>query len=101
MHKKDMIENAEIGDSIYFGDYEQDGDTENGKEMIEWIVLDEQEGSILVISKFALDAMAFNSDEAAYGGFSRLSRDERHATVDGWLSLYLPSRVALVLKKIK
>ena len=60
--KKDMIENAKVGDSIYFGDYEQDGDTENGKEMIEWIVLDEQEGSILVISKFALDAMAFNSD---------------------------------------
>ena len=46
-------------------------------------------------------AMAFNSDDAAYGGFSRLAQDERHATVDGWLSLYLPSRVALVLKKIK
>ena len=46
-------------------------------------------------------AMAFNSDEAVYGGFSRLRVDERHATVDGRLSLYLPSRVALVLKKIK
>ncbi|MCR4860199.1 MAG: alpha amylase C-terminal domain-containing protein [Bacteroidales bacterium] len=46
-------------------------------------------------------AMAFNSDEAIYGGFSRLSGDERHSTVDGRLSLYLPSRVAVVLKKIK
>ena len=46
-------------------------------------------------------AMAFNSDEAVYGGFSRLGADERHVTVDGRLSLYLPSRVALVLKKIK
>ena len=36
----------------------------------------------------------------AYGGFSRLGPDERHVTVDGWLSLYLPSRVAMVLKKI-
>ena len=44
-------------------------------------------------------AMAFNSDDPAYGGFSRLGADERHTTVDGWLSLYLPSRVALVLKK--
>ena len=46
-------------------------------------------------------AMAFNSDESRFGGFSRLGQDERHATCDGALSLYLPSRVALVLKKIK
>ena len=46
-------------------------------------------------------AMAFNSDESRFGGFSRLGQDERHATCDGELSLYLPSRVALVLKKIK
>ena len=46
-------------------------------------------------------AMAFNSDEARFGGFSRLLSDERHATMDGRLSLYLPSRVAIVLKMIK
>jgi 1,4-alpha-glucan branching enzyme len=46
-------------------------------------------------------AMAFNSDEPEFGGFSRLGRDERHATEDGVLSLYLPSRVAIVLKKTK
>ena len=45
-------------------------------------------------------AMAFNSDESRFGGFSRLGEAERHATADGCLSLYLPSRVALVLKKI-
>ena len=45
--------------------------------------------------------MAFHSDEAVYGGFSRLREDECHVTVDGRLSLYLPSRVAIVLKKIK
>ena len=45
--------------------------------------------------------MAFNSDAPEFGGFSRLGSDERHCTVDGKLSLYLPSRVAIVLKKIK
>lgn len=43
--------------------------------------------------------MAFNSDAPEFGGFSRLEPEERHATVDGRLSLYLPSRVAIVLKK--
>ena len=44
--------------------------------------------------------MAFNSDEERFGGFSRLQQDEKHFTVDGVLSLYLPSRVAIVLKKL-
>ena len=44
--------------------------------------------------------MAFSSDDSDFGGFSRLGRAERHCTVDGQLSLYLPSRVAIVLKKI-
>lgn len=44
--------------------------------------------------------MALDSDETEYDGFSRLGRAERHSTVDGQLSLYLPSRVAVVLKKL-
>ena len=44
-------------------------------------------------------AMAFNSDESRFGGFSRLQDDEKHFTVDGRLSLYLPQRCAVVLKK--
>lgn len=45
-------------------------------------------------------AMAFNSDQPEFDGFSRLEKDEHHFTVDGFLSLYLPSRTAIVLKKI-
>lgn len=44
--------------------------------------------------------MAFNSDETVFDGFSRLDKDETHFTVEGNLSIYLPSRVAIVLKKI-
>ena len=40
-----------------------------------------------------------DSDAAEFDGFSRLSGDGEHFTVDGSLSLYLPSRCALVLKK--
>ena len=44
--------------------------------------------------------LAFDSDEAEFGGYSRLQKCERHQTVDGSLSLYLPSRCAVVLKKL-
>ena len=44
--------------------------------------------------------MAFNSDEERFGGFSRLRKDEIHYTIDHKLALYLPSRCAVVLKKV-
>ena len=44
--------------------------------------------------------LEFSSDEARFGGFSRLQEQEKHCTVDGELSIYLPCRCALVLKKL-
>lgn len=43
--------------------------------------------------------MAFNSDEARFGGFARLEDGERHIAVDGGLPLYIPSRCAVVLDR--
>ena len=50
-----------IGDIVLFGSYEQDNDTADGKEGIEWIVLDVQEGKALLISRYALDCQQYNS----------------------------------------
>lgn len=52
-----------IGDTITFGRYEQDGITSNGEEPIEWIVLKADGNQILVVSKYGLDSMPFNTDE--------------------------------------
>ncbi len=41
-----------------------------------------------------------DSDEDEYDGFSRLEGEGDHFTVDGILSLYLPSRCALVLERV-
>ena len=45
-------------------------------------------------------AEIMDSDEAEFDGFSRIKTGEHHFTVDGQLYLYLPSRTALVLKKV-
>ncbi len=50
----------EIGEYITFGTYEQDNNTTNGKEDIEWLVLDKKDGKVLVISKNALDCQQYN-----------------------------------------
>ena len=42
-----------------------------------------------------------DSDEGKFDGFSRLGADSEHFTINGELRLYLPSRCALVLKKIE
>jgi len=49
-----------VGDVFKFGHYEQDNNTSNGKEPIEWQVLAVENGRVLVISKYALDAKPFN-----------------------------------------
>ncbi|MBQ9396655.1 MAG: hypothetical protein IJU23_14215 [Proteobacteria bacterium] len=51
-----------IGDIITFGHYEQDNDTSNGKEPIEWRVLDlNNDGQFLIISDKVLDSKPYNT----------------------------------------
>ena len=50
------------GDIIRFGHYEQDGNTANGKEEIEWQVLKVESNRVLVVSKYALDAQPYNTE---------------------------------------
>jgi len=48
-------------ETIFFGNYEQDNNTSNGKEPVEWLVLEKKNGYAYLISKYALVASAFNS----------------------------------------
>ena len=48
------------GDTFTFGQYEQDNDPENGPEPVEWQVLAVENGRLLLISRYALDAKAYN-----------------------------------------
>lgn len=58
---KFLLKNSKVGDIVYFGTYEQDNDTSNGKEDIEWLVLAKKGNRILVISDKALDRQPYNS----------------------------------------
>lgn len=51
-----------VGDVVTFGVYEQDNILSNGKESIEWQVLEVQDGKALVISKYALDCQSYNTE---------------------------------------
>lgn len=59
--QKARICNVSRGSTIRFGYYEQDNNTSNGKEEIEWIVLSVVGNKALIISKYALDYQWFNS----------------------------------------
>ena len=58
-------QSANVGKIVQFGSYEQDGDRSNGKEPIEWYVLDEDEQGVLLISVYILDAKPFNTKNTA------------------------------------
>ena len=65
LYGKELVDNfynAEIGDTVIFGSYEQDDNAANGMEKIEWQVLDKTGNKILLISKYALDTMPYNKN---------------------------------------
>ena len=58
---KEQLKNIKVGSYIKFGTYEQDNNTSNGKEDVEWLVLEVKDGKALVISKYALDCQLYDT----------------------------------------
>ncbi|MCQ2603381.1 MAG: DUF6273 domain-containing protein, partial [Clostridia bacterium] len=63
--QKSGLANVSVGSTIKFGAYEQDNNTNNGKEEIEWQVLAKEGTKILVISKYALDCKLYNTSKTS------------------------------------
>lgn len=55
------VKGIEARDYVTFGSYEQDADLSNGKEPIEWWVLDIKDGKAFLLSKYVLDAQAYDT----------------------------------------
>lgn len=55
-----LLAKAIPGDTVIYGKYEQDGNASNGKEHIEWLVLDKKDGKLFVTSKYVLIDKAFD-----------------------------------------
>lgn len=52
-----------VGSIVTFGSYEQDGNKQNGKEPIEWFVLDVRDGKALLLSKDILDVHVLYTEQ--------------------------------------
>ena len=51
----------QLGECLSFGQYEQDGDASNGPEPIEWLVVDTNGAAALLVSRYGLDAVQYNT----------------------------------------
>lgn len=78
LREKCKLVTCESGDIITFGTYEQDGNLANGTEDIEWIVITRDGNKALVISKYCLEQMPFNSTLA--------SVTWKNSTIRTWLN---------------
>ncbi len=57
----ESLKNCDVGQYVKFGAYEQDYDASDGKEEIEWLVLEKEDSRVLLISKYALECMEYDS----------------------------------------
>lgn len=58
------IYTAKIGDTVKYGSYEQDGDVENGKEEMEWTVIDIKNNRLFLINNYCIENIAYNDEFA-------------------------------------
>lgn len=68
----------EVGDTVVFGSYEQDGNTANGAEAIEWVALAKEGDKTLLVSRYALDYQPYNT--------SRIPMSWEDCTLRSWLN---------------
>ncbi len=59
---EDGFSNPQVGSHVMFGSYEQDNDLSNGSEPIEWMILDVEDGRMLLLSMYALDCQPFDDN---------------------------------------
>lgn len=60
-HEAAIAPFKKVGNYVTFGHYEQDNNTSNGKEAVEWLVLDVQGDKVLLVSRYALDCKPYNT----------------------------------------
>lgn len=58
--KNNLMSKEVVGSTVIFGSYEQDNNLENGPEPIEWIVLDQKEDRVLLLSRYVIDCKRYH-----------------------------------------
>ena len=70
---------AQVGDLVAFGKYEQDNIISNGKETIVWRVLQKEGDQMLLISQYVLDCQLYEFSSEEYKNWS-------NCTIRSWLN---------------
>lgn len=60
-HEIEKIKVSKVGDYVFWGAYEQDNNTLNGKENLEWLILEVKDGKVLLLSRYAIDCKKYNT----------------------------------------
>ena len=75
-----------IGETVIFGRYEQDNDTTNGAEPIEWQVADIIDDRALLISSYVLDNISYNEPVGINGDRNLVSLPWPQSDIYSWLN---------------
>lgn len=75
---KEHMSDASVGDVVKFGVYDQNGNSDDGLEDIEWIVMEKQEEKLLLISRYVLECQRYNAE--------RVSVEWKNSSLCKWLN---------------
>lgn len=75
---KEHMSDADVGDVVKFGMYDQNSNRDDGLEPIEWVVAEKQEEKLLLVSRYALDCKRYNEE--------RTSVEWKNSSLCNWLN---------------
>lgn len=75
---KEHMSDADVGDVVKFGAYDQNANTDDGPEEIEWVVMEKQEEKLLLVSRYALECKSYNDE--------RTDAEWQSSSLCGWLN---------------
>ena len=58
---QERLQNAQVGEYVAYGRYEQDNDSSNGAEDLEWLVLAKEDQRILLVSRYCLEMQPYHT----------------------------------------
>lgn len=92
------ILSAAPGNEIVLGAYEQDNNTSNGAEDIEWIVLKNENGVIYAVSKYILDAQVYNTHNGDGSTLKGWLKDDFHNAAFSHIPVGFIGKVGLLTR---
>lgn len=65
--QEEFLETLEVGEYVTWGEFEQDGNFNNGKEQINWVIIEKYDDCMVLLSQYCIDVQPYHLSTVSLG----------------------------------